>query len=65
MIFLLGRVGKASLILRIFAADAVAWANDLVGTLLIFSLTWNLDFFNCSEVGRGGKGRGMFLLMLL
>lgn len=38
MIFLSRRVGKASLILRMLAANAVTCAKDFVGLVLLVSL---------------------------
>jgi len=54
IIFFLGRIGKASLILRILSAVAVACAKYLADVLpllpLFFSVDQNLDFLNCSSV---------------
>ena len=61
-------MGKAFLILRMFLAVAVTCANDLTNVLLLLSLVFlvdqNLDFLNCFSVGRGRRGRGMFIAIL-
>ena len=67
--FFFGKARKASLILRMFLAVAVACAKDLADVLplmlLFFSVDWNLDFLNCSLVGREKRGGETFLAILL
>ena len=69
IIFFFGKARKASLILRMFSAVAIAYVKDLANVLplilFFFLVDWNLDFLNCSLVGRERRGGETFLAILL
>jgi len=67
-IFLFGRAGKASLILRMLAMELVAWAYDMGGDKellpLIERVSWHFfELSICSLEGQGGMGGGIFLIV--